>query len=178
MHACFAVVGRFHAAFSRVSSAVRPVRGMHMEEVALRIVYSCLWQPDRLAFRASSAVHALLPVRCEFPMTHCIWDLNMRLLGGPCRAPCEVPDGVCARCVKFSCHAHTFWIYPSLRFEAREDTWDFTRRSLCLRCQVQEGRIPAEQLARWESNEPPELSPFAPPRSRRGPFAAPRSKPQ
>ena len=138
-----------------------------MEEVALRIVYSCLWEPGRLALRASSQIHAQLPVRCEFSNKHCIWDLNLRIEGGPCRAPCDIPGGVCTRCFKFSCRSHTFWIYPALKWdeEAREELWDFTRRSLCLRCQVQEGLLQAEQLARWENAE---LSPFA----------APRSKPQ
>ena len=122
---------RLRAAFSQLLSAVRPVRGMQMEEVALRTVYSCLWKPDRLALRASSQVHAQLPVRCEFSNKHCIWDLTLRIQGGPCRAPCSIPDGVCARCFKFSCHAHTFWLYPCLPWDF---TRDLTRRSVCLRC--------------------------------------------
>ena len=135
------------------SSAVRPERGMQMEEIALRIVYSCLWEPDRLAFRASSQTHAQLPVRCQFTSAHCIWDARLRIQEGPCRAPVQIPCGLCTGCFKFSCHAHTFCVL--LSSQSREDPWNFTRRTLCLRCQVKEGFLSAEQLTRWESTQPP-----------------------
>ena len=141
---------------------------MQMEEVALRIVYSFLYEPERLAFRTSSQIHAQLPVRCEFSKKHCIWDLYERIQGGPCGAPCDIPAGVCTRCYKFSCHAHTFAVFPSLATwqTVSDGPWYtvrraklFTRRTLCLACQVQEGFLEADMLARWESNSPPD--PFA-----------------
>ena len=146
---------------------------MQMEEVALRIVYSCLWEPDRLAFRTSSLNHALLPVRCEFPVSHCIWDVRLRINGGRCINPVHIPIGICSSCSKFSCHAHTFFVYPTLplivgsddSFETvrRAREHGLRRRALCLPCQVKEGYLSATQLWYWESSDP---------------FAAPRPKPQ
>ena len=140
---------------------------MQVEEIALRVVYSFLHEPGRLALRTCSQIHAQLPVRCEF--SNSIWDLTLRIQGGPCGAFCDVPKGVCKHCYKFSCRAHTFHVLPVEAFALLAAAGSFSpahlarlyiRRTLCLRCQVHEGFLDADQLARWGRISPGH-SPFA-----------------
>ena len=53
---------------------------MHMEEIALKIVYSYLGGPDKLAFRASSQIHAQLPVPDPAPLSTNLRDIYEYLL--------------------------------------------------------------------------------------------------